>query len=177
MAKKNYNDEYLDKLDRISRLKKNGDITEEEYQKEKDKIQNTKKRQESPTFVLKKLVAFLLFIVIPIIFIAWVVSSLGEDQTNTEPTNNSKLNLSVSRSLSGIEVINNEQENLIGCNVTINGKYTSKVESIEPQAKTYPFAGFTDSNSTRFNILTTEVDSVYITGCNGSPERAATYTW
>lgn len=177
MVKKNGNDEYLEKLDRISRLKKNGDITEEEYKKEKDKIQNTKKRQESPTFAIKKFAVFLLFIVLPIIFIAWTVSLLSEDQTSTEPTNDSKLNISVSSSVSGIEVTNNEQEKLIGCAVTINGKYISNVESIEPEPKIYPYAGFTDSNSTRFNILTTAVDFVSINGCSNSPKRSASYTF
>lgn len=80
MAKNNYKDEYFEKLDRISRLRNLGEITESEYLKEKEKLDKIKKAYEKPVSNVTVLIILLLLVG----FIAWLFMQSSDSSVNTK---------------------------------------------------------------------------------------------
>lgn len=168
MAKKDYKDEYFESLDRLSRLKRNGDISEEEYINEKSSLDRKKRAHENP--ILNIIVSILL-----LLMIGYILFLFANKSSDSEPAPD--LSVNVERSLRGVIVQNNEPDTLTGCEMTLNGKYSSKVKAIDDQERTYPYEIFTDKDGVRFNILTMQPESLSISNCKENRDRFAAYTW
>lgn len=119
---------------------------------------------------LNAVVAILLLFMVG--FIAIYIYNAKSNSKNEAPS----LNIKVNRGLEGITVTNNESGQLTGCKLTINGEYTLNANMIDSEPRLYSYTDFT-SGGTRFDILTTQPESLSVSNCDENPDRFGAYDW
>lgn len=130
----------------------------------------TKKTKENVT--LNIVVGVLLLLLISFV-VWWLVNGAN----NASDDNAKSLDISVVRDDAGITVKNNEESTLTKCKLTLNEKYSTRVETINTQEGTYLYDTFTDNEGTRFSFETTQPESLNISDCKEEPNRFSAYKW
>lgn len=132
-----------------------------------------KAEKTKQNITLNVVVAALLILLIG--FVAWWFINAKSNTTDDNSTN--PLDISIVRDGNGITLSNNEPKALTGCKLTLNEEYSTNVETIDGQSRTYSYDDFTKEDGTKFSALTTQAKSLNVNECDEEPSRFSAYTW
>jgi hypothetical protein len=109
--------------------------------------------------------------------VAFIASIFINGSKNNTDAEQKPLNLLITRTNTGLTVKNNEANTLTGCKISVNTKYSTKVQTIDSKERTYEWGEFTESDGTRFDIVATQPQEVFVSGCQEDKNRSALYQW
>lgn len=154
---KSFEEKHLEKLKKLEELRDKGVITEEKFNKEKLGLDRQLESYNKPANKIAAGVALGAILLL----IGWFLYGVF----TATPEGLKPLNLTVNRESNGLQIVNNTNDQLNGCRLTVNGEYSFGRFGIS-ESRTVPYSEITKGNGDRFNILTTAIQSIVI-GCEG----------
>lgn len=125
---------------------------------------------------MKKVLVLILSVFVPILLIGATIYAVSS-QNEKPPVSQEEvkdLDLNVRFSSTTVEVTNNEETTLTGCQATVNGDFGATIE-IPAEPKEYNLASFTKDNGERFNPIAYKANKIHIYSCKEHPDRMAYY--